>query len=263
MLRENTKAALIIEADASWDTNLREIMINFNQNFTEFLRKTNAQRLPKPKLRTQLHQSSDTPLETDKDDPWHADYWDILSIGQCSEETLNNNITLIYNDPHVPPGMDYYGRELGRERVIRKAGHQGCTTGYAVSLNGAAKLLLRSAADLDQAVDMGMSSLIQSGHLTSYSVYPPILAQWVYVDGIGMDQRGSNSDMGGTEGSSIGNEANPDTMNWTDVRKTGSVWKPKKWPSNAAFEDMALQGAWREIFGNADPDTGLTTTYSW
>lgn len=235
MLRENTNAALIIEADASWDTNLREIMTNFNHNFTEFLAKSNAPRLSRPKLRAQLYRSSDTPLEMNKDDPWHTDYWDILSIGQCSEETLNKDIAFIYNDAHVPPGIRYYGRELARERVIRKVGHQGCTTGYAVSLNGAAKLLLRSAADLDQAVDMGMSSLIQSGHLTSYSVYPPILAQWVYVDGIGMDQRGSNSDMGGTEGSLIGSEADPGRVNWTHVSKTGSVLDTEKVADECGF----------------------------
>lgn len=263
MLRENTKAALIIEADASWDTNLREIMLNLNRNFTEFLRSTDSQSLPKPRLRSQSQMTQNEPLDMNDEDPWHSDHWDIISIGQCSEETLNSDINMIYDDPHVPPGMDYYGRILGRERVIRKAGHQGCTTGYAVSLNGAAKLLLRFAADLDQAVDMGMSSLVQSGHLTSYSVYPPILAQWVYVDGISMDQRGSNSDMGGTEGSSIGSESDPNAVDWEDVRKAGSVWAPKKWPSNAAFEEMALQSAWQQIFGGADPYTGLTTTYSW
>jgi hypothetical protein len=261
MLRENTRAALIVEADASWDTNLREIMLNFNHNFTEFLQRTKAKPLPKPKLRKQS-ESSGTPLEVKEEDPWHSDYWDVLSIGQCSEEKLNSDINLVYNDAHVPPGMDYFGRKLGRERVIRKAGNQGCTTAYGVSLNGAAKLLLRTAADLDQAVDMAMSSLIQSGHITSFSPFPPILAQWVYVDGIGMDQRGSNSDMGGTEGSSIGSESDPNAVNWTDVRNTGSVWTPKKWPSNAAFEEMALQDAWQQVFGGADPYTGLTTTYT-
>ncbi|KHN94097.1 LPS glycosyltransferase [Metarhizium album ARSEF 1941] len=270
MLRENTRAALIVEADASWDANLREIMMNLSGNLTQFLRHIEAQRLPKPKLRSRLHHQpadadADAALYADKDkedDPWHSDYWDVLSLGHCSEETLNSNITWIYDDAHVAPGMEYFGRSLGRERVIRKAGHQGCTTAYAVSLHGAAKLLLRSAADLDQAVDMGMSSLVQSGHLTSYSVYPPVLAQWVYVDGIGMDQRGSNSDMGGTAGFSIGADSDPNEVDWTDARRTGSVWTPKKFPSNAAFEDMALESAWRQIFGDADPFAGMTAAYT-
>lgn len=121
-------------------------------------------------------------------------------------------------------------------------------TGYAVSQTGAAKLLLRSAVDFDDSVDMIMRRMILAGQLVAYSTFPTIMAQWQYVEDIGMEQRGANSDIRG-DGRAI--DEGTEMKGWDGVWKSGSVWRPKVGHPDAAFREMALEGAWKRIFGNA------------
>ncbi len=241
MLRDKTPAVLIIESDTSWDVNTREIMRNLNEHFTYFLHQLNstpvhnagydARNSPKP---------APGPVLLNPDDPWHSEHWDLLSLGQCFENELNSDIRVIYPDEHVQPGKDYFGRELGQERVVRKSGGIVCTTAYAVSQTGAAKLLLRSAVDLDNPIDLLMRRLIISDDLLAYSVMPTVFAQWEYKDKIGMDERGANSDINGQDNG----DGAVNMEGWDDIKETGSVWKSKGLHPDIAFTNMALEKAW-------------------
>lgn len=250
MLRDKTPAVLIIESDAAWDVNVREIMRNLHGHFTTFLDKYNFSSLPQIGFDARNSpKSSSGPVKPNPSDPWYSDRWDLLSLGQCYENELNSETKVVYPDEHVPPGKSYFNApKLQSERVVRQSGGIICTTAYAVSQTGAAKLLLRTAVDLDEPIDLLMHNMIHSGNLVAFSVMPTIFAQWEYKENIGMEERGANSDIhGGDKGDG---KVNMD--GWSEVKKTGSVWKSKNHP-DIAFMDMALERAWSMIL----PDTKL------
>lgn len=244
MLRDKTPAVLVLESDAAWDVHVRAIMRNLNQHFTYLLDAVQSKTRPNPGFHG--HAGGGAGLTLDPDDPWHSTHWDLLSVGQCFEDVKHKDTAVRYPDAHVRPGSDYWGDALGAERVVRQSGGIVCTTAYAVSQTGAAKLLLRSAVDLDNPVDLVMRRMILSGDLVTYSVMPTVFGQWEYMDGIGMYERGANSDIHGAE---------PDVpLNmtaWDTVKQTGSVWQNREGHASIAFADMALEKAWGLVFGES------------
>ncbi|OAA73942.1 Glycosyl transferase, family 25 [Cordyceps fumosorosea ARSEF 2679] len=246
MLRDKTPAVLVLESDAAWDVEVRDIMRNLNQHFTYLLDALQSKTLRNPSFRDR-GESGGHPLALSPNDPWHSTHWDLLSLGQCSEDPAHKDEALRYPDEHVAPGSDYWGAELGAERVVRRSGGPVCTTAYAVSQTGAAKLLLRTAVDLDNPVDLVMRRMTMSGDLVAYSVAPTVFGQWEYVDGIGMHERGANSDIHG--GNSDGER---NMTGWDEVKRTGSIWRSRQDHANVvSFKDMALQRAWGLILGES------------
>ncbi|TQV99903.1 hypothetical protein V2A60_005326 [Cordyceps javanica] len=250
MLRDKTPAVLVLESDAAWDVEVRAVMHRLNQHFTYLLDALQSRTLPNPGFRARSDRGGGGggggPLALDPDDPWHSTHWDLLSLGQCFEDPKHKDEAVRYPDPHVAPGSDYWGDALGAERVVRRSGGIVCTTAYAVSQTGAAKLLLRSAVDLDNPIDLVMRRMILSGDLVAYSVMPTVFAQWEYMDGIGMYERGANSDIQGGNSDGALN-----LTGWDTVKRTGSVWQPKDGHPSIAFADMALQRAWKLILGDS------------
>lgn len=248
MLHDKTPAVLILESDAAWDVNLREIMSNLNQYFTYFLTELNSRSLPNPGHdgRSQRNRRF---VQLDPRDPWHSTHWDLLSFGQCFEDSRNKNTALRFPDAHVPAGKDYFGDTLGEERVARRSGGIVCTTAYAISQTGAVKLLLRGAVDLDNPIDLVMRRMIMSEDLLAYSIMPPIFGQWEYIPNIGMAERGANSDI--HSGEDADKAAAVNMSGWDEVKRTGSVWQDREGHPDAAFKDMALQAAWKLVFENS------------
>ncbi|PQK12526.1 hypothetical protein BB8028_0003g11430 [Beauveria bassiana] len=266
MLRDKSPAVLILESDASWDIEVRESMSLLNQHFSRLLDKVQSRPLPNHGFLNRPSTSVTPPAAAaaaaatttaaapppppppappaHPDDPWQSTHWDLLSLGQCWEGPDNKNVSVRYPDPHVAPGIDYWGEELGAERVVRQSGGIVCTTAYAVSQTGAAKLLLRTALDLDNPVDLIMRLMIQAGDLVTYSVTPTVFAQWEYRDDIGMRERGANSDINSPDG-----DGEPNLSGWEAVKHTGSVWRKKEGHTSISFKDMALERAWGFIFG--------------
>jgi GR25 family glycosyltransferase involved in LPS biosynthesis len=172
-----------------------------------------------------------------------SNHWDLFSVGHCFEDSDSLNSTLFYEDAYVPPGQQYEDKALGRERVILKSKGIVCTTGYAVSQTGAAKLLLKSITNLDEPVDLLIGDMIKNGELVAYHMYPPVMAQWKYVDDIGMDK--SNSDINkadSEEGAKNGDQA------WAEVERTRNVWTLWDNP-DTNFVELALQAAGKRILG--------------
>ena len=135
------------------------------------------------------------------------------------------------------------------------------TTAYAISHTGAAKLLMRSAVDLDNPVDLLIRRLTLSRDLLAYSVMPPVIAQFEFLGGIGMGERGAQSDING--GKHKDTPADADMPGWDDVKRSGSVWTTKSHHRDVGFEKMALDVAWEQILGEGqlekswyDPQAG-------
>ena len=244
---------MVIESDAAWDVNIRKLIQDLNWEFRRFLNDTGSEPLPNPRWKpynTAVDLSGESePLVTEAsslDDPWATDYWDVISLGQCHDNAKNRDLNHIYDDPFVPTAWKYYNQTLGRQRVIRRSGGFICTTGYAVSQTGAAKLLLRSAINLNDAVDEIIADMIEKDLLVAYSVIPPIIAQWKYQPNIGMESRNSDINGGGITGLV---RAILPKYGWRTVRKSGSVWTLGSYfKDNYNFAEMALQGAWKQIF---------------
>ncbi|KAK0728874.1 hypothetical protein B0T26DRAFT_639280 [Lasiosphaeria miniovina] len=284
MVRKKLPPVLIMESDATWDINVRPIMSNLNKHFVEFLRNINSTAVHDPSWRAKnnRHPLADdphraetyvppndatngtataaptpapTPIEFNVDDPWLSEHWDLFSIGQCFETNQDKDVNLVYTDQHVPAGKNYWGVKLGNQRVIRKSGGITCTTSYAISHTGAAKLLLRSSIDLDNPVDLLIRRMTLSRDLVAYSVQPPIVAQWEYRGDVGMNERGAQSDINGGKHKDTPSDA--EMKGWDDVKKTGSVWTTKSLHHDVGFDRMALEVAWDQIL------TNVVLTDSW
>jgi len=275
MVRKKLPPVLILESDATWDINIRPIMARMNKEFVHFLRQINSTAVHDPSWgaknnRHPLATGRNTYTKRDlpaphipfrADDPWLSEHWDLFSLGQCVEHPQDHEIYHKYHDPHVPAGMDYWGKTLGNERIVRKSGGITCTTAYAISHTGAAKLLMRSAVDLDNPVDMIIRRLTISHDLVAYSVMPPVIAQFEFLADIGMTERGAQSDIRG--GKHMDTAAGTYMPGWDDVKRTGSVWTTRAWHHDVTFEKMALDVAWEQILGKAqlekswyDPQAG-------
>ncbi|KAK7179483.1 hypothetical protein PSPO01_14495 [Paraphaeosphaeria sporulosa] len=268
IVEKNLPPTLIIESDAAWDIDVRHIMALLNEQFTGLLHQLGSKPI-------YTHDVKDDRVETDAkkghqnvqlesvlrenpDDPWHSDHWDILSLGNCFDQQKSPTSYLKYKDPYVPEGKDYFGQILGKERVVHQSGGFVCTTAYAITQRGAAKLLLRTAFDFNMQVDLIIKDMIADGELVAYTTIPTVMAQWHYVDGLGMEDRGANSDIQGTKGEPSTNNGNEgwelpvgsevDMSGWEKAKKAKSVWMVKPSHPNIAFSRMALQVAWDIIF---------------
>lgn len=252
MVRTRSPPVLIMEADASWDVNLRSIMGSFNQRFLEFLVHTRAKPTDSPPHEAQAlpNRPKGRPVEHTPDDPWQSEFWDIISIGHCHVDRLFpgfNGPQTTYQDEFFadqPEQWKAYDIPKGVNRVIRRSESFVCATGYALSHRGAAKLLLRSAMNLDLAVDILMRKMITDGELISYTLSPPPVVQWAYRDAIGMNL-GHNSDIHRADDAPE-NAEKPDLSGFEQAEKDHSIWIPNKY-DDLKFDKPALE-AWSTIF---------------
>ncbi|EHA45850.1 hypothetical protein MGG_03081 [Pyricularia oryzae 70-15] len=231
MLEKQIPAVLVLESDAGWDVNLRPIMGRLNGGFRRLLQMDNP----------------DVAFADDPDDPWLArsGVWDLLSLGHCIDTSRGNFV--VYDDPHAPSSDFTWGpveEPLNQKRVVFRAKSIVCTTGYLVSLTGAARLLVRSSFNLDDPVDVMMAIMTEVGQLRTYAQQQRILAQWEYIDGIG--KSGSNSDIKGNASHVDGTEEG-----WDHARALMSTVQVKqKWFKDVHFRDFALGRAWQNVFGD-------------
>ncbi|TLD21953.1 hypothetical protein PspLS_08228 [Pyricularia sp. CBS 133598] len=231
MLERQIPAVLVLESDAGWDVNLRPIMGRLNGGFRKLLQQDNP----------------DVVFEDDPDDPWLArsGVWDLLSLGHCVDTSRGNFV--VYHDPHAPSSDFTWGPvdgPLNQKRVVFRAKSIVCTTGYLVSLSGAARLLVRSSFNLDDPIDVMMAIMTEVGQLRTYAQQQRIIAQWEYIDGIG--KSGSNSDIKGNashvDGTKKGWEHAKAQMSTIQVRQ--------EWFKDVHFRDFALGRAWQTVFGD-------------
>jgi hypothetical protein len=245
---------LILESDASWDINIRPIMSILNQNFVKLLYQ--MQSAPRHtsfyKPDANLEHDKISAVQFDPNDPWLSEHWDLLSIGHCNEHPgeSHTDIMRIYKDPYVVSGYKYSDEiVLGKERLLRQSGGIVCTTGYAISQRGAAKLMLRHAVDLDEPIDMIMMRMVERGDLIVYSVMPQPVAQWMYKPELGMDR--GNSDIqkpDHDENKEVNHQA------WDEAHKSHSVWKLHPKFGDLKFQNPALDVAWKKFFSEEDLD---------
>ncbi|KAM3447089.1 hypothetical protein MY5147_010022 [Beauveria neobassiana] len=159
IINERIQTAIILEDDADWDVRVHDIF----QTLSLQMRKRTAR---EGELRSH-----------DANAPYGLD-WDLLYVGTC----WNINPEIVRISFAYQKELEYWGAssENTRVRVIAPSWYPVCTVGYAVTLQGAQKLLytVGNEKGLDAPVDLAMISRIQSGHLKSLTVVPPLVTPW-------------------------------------------------------------------------------------
>lgn len=177
MIRNGLETSLVMESDADWETTIKQSMALIMQNLPRILQ---------------------------------GDHWDVLQFGVCQElPNSSKKDHIAFEDPYVPNYSrldssqqhiisEYFQYDRGSgdsdihfPRIIQRSNGTICTTAYAVSRRGAMKLLHQVSRFLDDAVDVIMQRMSSQGLLEMYTIVPPLVGQWKYID-----DNVSNSDIG-------------------------------------------------------------------
>jgi len=105
-------------------------------------------------------------------------------------------------DPYAPENDDLAQKylpdaESKRVRVLSPTWGMACTQAYAVSREGAMRLLYNVGGPghvLDRPVDILMSDLIKKGILKSFILLPTVVGQWIYGDWRASDIRNKDNE---------------------------------------------------------------------
>ena len=164
IVKEGLGSALILEDDADWDVRIVQQM----QQFAVATRDVLAQ---KP--------HSTNPTRPHADSPY-GDDWDLFWIGHLGgwPPAADQPFAIIHGDDSVPPAFDNVRltRSIPKdskpcvgpclepdERIVQEGGSPVCTVGYAVSQQGARKMMARlgasSLVDLDAQIDPQMTRM--------------------------------------------------------------------------------------------------------
>lgn len=176
VLQNSYTTALILEDDADWDVALKMQLREFARGVRLLNGEENA-----PKT---------APYGTD---------WDILWIGGCASGPGANETTFfaIPDDPTVPSPdkrdgwggpletwkQQYPNLPIGTTRFLYRAEMGCCTYGYAVTREGAKKILAALSVDrLDCAVDNAMSDLCAGTNgrrqLKCFATFPNLIGTY-------------------------------------------------------------------------------------
>lgn len=170
IVEENIKTALIIESDADWDMRIHEILPGI----------ANASRALADWPFTAAGHPRDFATEVSP----YGDNWDILWIGHCGT-VLDSGNGRVYpvKDPTVPPEDKEYtfaGKPDRRQhpvgtRIVFEFKMTTCTSGYAISNQGARKLKT-FLKESNTNIDIRMWNLCsQEPSLLCLSVWPQVI----------------------------------------------------------------------------------------
>ncbi|KAK5452078.1 hypothetical protein LTS15_007801 [Exophiala xenobiotica] len=203
MIEENIQSALILEDDADWDVSLKAQMTEFAQG-----------------SRYLLDQRDRTPFSP------YGDGWDILWYGHCysKPDTKDGRYWVIPHDPTVAPqgsrwyfeGPDMRRWENGTEpdpqpRVVYKQIYGWCTSGYAVTLRAAQRILWYSSMiPYNWSIDGGMGNMCGRGEFHDFTCIAPFPRTIGKATPAGSKNRGS--DIGNYEPDKIQREAESENV---------------------------------------------------
>ncbi|KAG6021903.1 hypothetical protein E4U41_002365 [Claviceps citrina] len=211
MLDENIQTAIVMEDDADWDMEIHDIFERLSQHMKV----------------TKLGGHERTAYE-EKYAPYGLE-WDLLYIGSCwdipRKEKPHKHET--YSDPSAPNSNEMSGayaqqlrgwgitvNENTRVRVLAPSWYSVCTVGYALTLQGARKLLytVGNGEGLRGPVDLAMISAIQNGQISALTVVPPFVTPW---------RKGTNTDSDISEPTKEEQQKQPDPAGSENLKTGG------------------------------------------
>lgn len=114
----------------------------------------------------------------------YGDTWDIVWIGHCGSNHQGNTRIYSWNDTSVPPEDKEYIFDIGLTkeqhvpgtRTVFQFGRTTCSTAYAISLQGAKKLV-EYFKQANRNLDLHLSEVCTGGNsdLTCLGVWPQLI----------------------------------------------------------------------------------------
>ncbi|KAK9236618.1 hypothetical protein V1525DRAFT_378896 [Lipomyces kononenkoae] len=178
LLESDMDTLLIFEDDLDWNINLKQTM--------ELL----SLQMQNSKIR--LSEPSDYERANA---PYGLD-WDVLDIGSCKDSGHPDfkDVYQMWDDPDVA-GLDVIKKtrmiyeslqnfgltdeDIGKKRLLSPAYRTVCTSAYAITRQGAERLLMAmSYIEFRNAVDTDMSRAFREGRVRGYMLTPPAISQF-------------------------------------------------------------------------------------
>lgn len=153
VMERNYSSALILEDDADWDVAIRS---------------------QTPAIANAIRDLTDGVVG-----PWGFN-WDYLALGHCGAGAVPDDKYRVIQDNSTGPVEDFIAlwppsKELKpNTRFVHKSGGTVCTFGYAVSRQGASKLINRLSTS-GLPLDIDYASFCGDGGLNCYAVTPEII----------------------------------------------------------------------------------------
>ena len=167
MIAKNISTALILESDADWDLRIKEVMAPLATGIRTLVDWpfTAAHHLASPLVQP------------------YGDTWDIIWIGHCGSNRDGNVRAYTWNDTTVPPENREFVFDIGLTgeqhvpgtRSVYQFGRTTCSTGYAVSHEGAKKLV-EYFKNTNENVDLQLSGVCaRRVDMTCLGVWPQVV----------------------------------------------------------------------------------------
>lgn len=125
--------------------------------------------------------------------------WDLLALGSCGNQMADSEkhpeMFRVWTDPYVPEG---------NKRILGLSRGWACTHGYAVTREGAMRLLYNIGGPgrgLDQPMDLLLFDQMRRGLLKSFVATPNIISQWKVADWRDTDIQPASEQQFGRKGS--------------------------------------------------------------
>ncbi|PGH13427.1 hypothetical protein AJ79_03706 [Helicocarpus griseus UAMH5409] len=187
-VQANMDTVLILEDDVDWDVRIRSQMIRIAQSVRNLTHYPNDD-INNPAITT--HESETAPYGRD---------WEVLWIGHCGEYWEDHYETVLYDDPTACPHSDYIGWAKGyieripdRRRAVYWSANPVCSFAYALSREGARKVLELLGGAQGEAFDVSMMMACKGKKIKCISVVPEVVHQYFPDQSFGVT---SNVDIG-------------------------------------------------------------------
>jgi len=170
IITSGISSALILEDDADFSVSIREIMEGVSE---------------KLQVATGAKNGETYGLV-------NGNSWDLLIVGSCLHDLPDKEknpkaakMIQAWEDPHAPSSDSFLSflpeSQTKRVRILSPSLGAVCTQGYAVTREGAMRLLYNVGGPgkmLDAAVDLVMAAQMKAGLLKGYLVLPNVIGQW-------------------------------------------------------------------------------------
>ncbi|OJJ95598.1 glycosyltransferase family 25 protein [Aspergillus aculeatus ATCC 16872] len=165
--------ALILEDDVDWDRALRS---------------------QAPRIAAAVRNLTHTPpTEDNNNDAPYGRAWDLLWLGHCGEFWEDSIETVVFDDPATIPHAQYSGwareyiaRLPDRRRAVYRSYNPVCSFAYALSRDGAQKVLELVGGGGDEAFDIAVMHHCRAGRLECLSVVPEVVHQYFPAERFGV-----------------------------------------------------------------------------
>lgn len=204
VIESGWSSALILEDDSDWDINLTYALQQLHQPFATLI---NSYSTGSAKIK----------MSTNRD-PWLTSEWDLVNFGPCIESRFEKGDREKENlDPSRPPFVAYEDRTIANSedtshqirellqfynyslpyrkdlknrkehdkvyhRLVTVSNRPVCTNAYAISRQGALRLLYQLSRELAMPIDLQIARLSKDSKLRSFSLTPSIFGQWKTKD---------------------------------------------------------------------------------